>query len=53
MCGRPAGYTMSGGALKCLRHAIAHPPSVRRALLTALVIGSVLTTINQLDVARR
>jgi hypothetical protein len=49
-CGRPAAYAMSGGQLKCLRHAIAHPPLVRRALLTALVIGSVLTAINQLDV---
>jgi hypothetical protein len=41
---------MSGGAVTCLRHAIGHPPLVKRALLTALVIGTVLTAINQLDV---
>lgn len=53
-CGRPnAAYAMNAGnatRVTCLRCALTHPPLVRRALLTALVIGTVLTTINQLDV---
>jgi len=32
---------------KCLRHAIVHPPLVRTALVTGLVVGTVLTAINQ------
>ena len=32
---------------KCLRHALRHGPMVRTAFLTALVVGSVLTAINQ------
>jgi hypothetical protein len=32
-----------------LRCAILHPPLVKRALKTSLVVGTVLTTINQLD----
>lgn len=32
---------------KCLFHALIHRPLVRNALLTALVVGTVLTTINQ------
>jgi hypothetical protein len=37
-------------AAVCLRCALRHPPLVRRAALTALVVGSILTAINQLDV---
>jgi hypothetical protein len=32
---------------KCLRHALAHRPLVRNAVLTALVVGTILTAINQ------
>lgn len=32
---------------KCLRHAVVHPPLRRNALATALVVGTILTTINQ------
>ena len=32
---------------KCLRHAVAHRPLVRTATVTALVVGTILTTINQ------
>jgi hypothetical protein len=36
-----------GDMVKCLRCAVRHPPLVRRAALTALVVGSILTAINQ------
>ncbi len=32
---------------KCLRHAVVHRPLARTALVTALVVGTVLTAINQ------
>lgn len=32
---------------KCLRHAVVHHPLARTALVTALVVGTVLTAINQ------
>jgi hypothetical protein len=32
---------------RCLRHAILHPPLVRRSLIIALVVGTILTAINQ------
>ncbi len=32
---------------KCLRHGIAHRPLLKTALLTAAVVGTVLTAINQ------
>jgi hypothetical protein len=35
--------------MRCLQHAVRHPTVVRRALITALVVGTVLTTINQGD----
>jgi hypothetical protein len=41
--------TSDSTQLKCLRCALIHPPLMRRAFLTALVVGSILTTINQLD----
>lgn len=31
----------------CLRHAIAHPPLIRTSIVTALVVGTLLTAINQ------
>jgi hypothetical protein len=41
--------TRGGTSEKCLRCAVIHAPLVKRALKTALVVGTVLTTINQLD----
>lgn len=32
---------------KCLRHAAIHPPLLRNAVATALVVGTILTAINQ------
>jgi hypothetical protein len=46
-------YAMGGDGQvvrKCLRCALRHRPLMRRAFFTALIVGSVLTTINQLDV---
>ena len=37
----------------CLRHAIVHPRVRDRALRVALVVGTVLFAINQLDVVLR
>ena len=36
--------------LKCIRCAPRHPPLLRKALATALVVGTILTVINQGDV---
>ena len=33
--------------MRCLRHALGYQPLVRTALVTAAVIGTVLTAINQ------
>ena len=51
VCSRPLrpGYRLRGGEMRCLRHAIRHPAVVRRAVVTALVVGTVLTAINQGD----
>lgn len=32
---------------KCLRHAVVHRPLLRNAVATALVVGTILTAINQ------
>ncbi|MGE0706304.1 MAG: nitrate/nitrite transporter NrtS [Vicinamibacterales bacterium] len=40
---------MGGTRLLCLRCAPRHPPVLRRALLTSLVVGTALTLINQGD----
>ena len=39
--------TGATGMEKCLRHAVLHPPAFRNAIATALVVGSLLTAINQ------
>ncbi len=42
------GFRSSGDELsRCLRHAIVYPPVLRTALLTSLVVGTILTAINQ------
>jgi hypothetical protein len=43
----PPGYRVRGGDLRCVRHVLAHPAVYRRSLLTALLVGTVLTAINQ------
>lgn len=48
-CGRsvPPGYRLRGGDLRCWRHVVAHSAVWRRSLLTALIVGTILTSINQ------
>ncbi|HLF78027.1 MAG TPA: nitrate/nitrite transporter NrtS [Dehalococcoidia bacterium] len=36
-----------GGTPRCLRHALSYRPLLRRSALTALFVGTILTTINQ------
>jgi hypothetical protein len=45
-CDRQADFTLSGVPV-CWRHALLHGPMLRRSLLTALVVGTVLVAINQ------
>ena len=59
-CGRTIApgqvYTVrvSGGRVgKCLRCALLHAPMLRRSLWVALVVGSLLTALNQGDVLLR
>ncbi|MSQ11987.1 MAG: hypothetical protein EXR48_04760 [Dehalococcoidia bacterium] len=33
--------------MRCLRHTLTYPPLLRRSTLTALVVGTLLTAINQ------
>ena len=44
------GAENEGIILKCSRCAIRHRPVVRRSLMVALVVGSILTLLNQGDV---
>lgn len=49
-CGRPLGRGLAfavGGGLRCLRCTLRYGPLLRRSLLTALFVGTVLTAINQ------
>ena len=49
--GRTFGFrTSRGEVLKCLACALLHWPMVRRSLLTALVVGTLLTLLNQGDI---
>jgi hypothetical protein len=53
LCSRPARYGFSapgGAAWRCLRHAVGYRPVARRALRVALVVGTVLFLINQVDI---
>jgi hypothetical protein len=50
VCQRTAGYRLNGdGGSRplCFRHLVTAPRVMRRAGLTALVVGTILTTINQ------
>jgi hypothetical protein len=42
-------YELSGGT-RCLRHALTHTPTLQRSAKIALLVGTVLFGINQLDV---
>lgn len=50
VCGRPvapgAGFVL-GGALRCWRHGLQYRPLLTRSLKTALLVGTLLTLINQ------
>ncbi len=41
--------TPSGSIHKCFRCAIRHRPMLKRSLVAALVVGSILTSLNQGD----
>ena len=45
-CRRAASFVL-GSVPLCGRHALAHLPMLRRSLLTALVVGTLLVAINQ------
>ena len=45
----PEGATNQSPAVKCTRCAIKHRPMLRRSFIVALVVGSVLTLLNQGD----
>ena len=53
--GQRAGYTfrpaggVAAGVTKCLRCALRHWPMLRRSLLAGLLVGTVLTALNQGD----
>ena len=46
---RPAGGNAVAGVAKCLRCALRHWPMLRRSLLAGLLVGTVLTALNQGD----
>lgn len=55
-CGRAATYrfaTPAGDHARCPRHAVVYPAVFRRAVRVALVVGTLLFAINQLDVVLR
>jgi hypothetical protein len=45
-CTKPATFELGGRAL-CTRHTFTYWPMLRRSLLTALVVGTILIAINQ------
>lgn len=51
ICSRPLrpGYRVRGSRPRCIRHALLHPALLRRSLITALVVGTILAAINQGD----
>ncbi len=57
MCARPASFLFSGKSggrtARCDRHAVFYPQVRDRALRVALVVGTLLFVINQLDVVLR
>jgi hypothetical protein len=49
VCDRPVppGYAFRGGVLRCRRHVLRTRSVLRRSFITALIVGTVLTAINQ------
>ncbi len=48
--GSPAdGLSLQQGVIKCFRCALRHRPMLKRSLVAALVVGTVLTALNQGD----
>jgi hypothetical protein len=45
-CERDASFEL-GGTMLCTRHTFTYAPMLRRSLLTALVVGTILVGINQ------
>jgi len=41
------GYRLRGGELSCWRHVALHRTVWRRAVVTALIVGTIVTAINQ------
>jgi len=46
----PDGASEEGPVIKCSRCAIRHRPMLRRSLIVAVVVGTILTLLNQGDV---
>ena len=46
----PVGVPDEGVIIKCLRCAVLHRPMLRRSLMVAVVVGTVLTLLNQGDI---
>jgi len=46
----PEGQPDQGAVIKCSRCAIRHRPMLRRSLIVALVVGTLLTLLNQGDI---
>jgi urea transporter len=46
-CGQRQARFSVDGAPRCLTCVLRHRPMLRRSLLTALVVGTILTSINQ------
>ena len=44
-----AGMSLGREVIKCFRCALRHPPMLKRSLMAALVVGTVLTALNQGD----
>ena len=45
--------TLEGTIVKCAGCAVRHPPMLRRSLMIALIVGTILVAINQGDVLLR
>ncbi len=45
----PGAAPATAGSVKCIRCAPLHPPMLRRSLIVALIVGTILTLLNQGD----
>ena len=46
----PEGQPEAGEVIECSRCAVRHRPMLRRSLIVALVVGTILTLLNQGDI---